>query len=338
MNKLLKIVCLISLIAISTTCSNKVVIHLKNETVPVVHFIFDPFEENYYALVTKSGLSEGSILSDRDSAELFYPNQIDLKLELWNDSVRLWYTTFHEVDANKELGFFPQGSGYLYQADQLIPKKETSFPFLEPYPEFSYFRILLAGEDFTRDAYSRVPFAAYPVITQPHFADQKVRLYGPAPLIIGWESYQNIRYFDFYFLVHYEEVDRYENSMMKNHQFLYAQDVQLSGERYSLSLDPDHFLKRLAASFPAMNDGINYRKFKSFDAVLVGGDDNFESYLRHQKNGAESSLRPWTNITNGLGVFAIKYKTIKSDFRFHSESKDSLAMGQYTKNLGFVRW
>ena len=338
MNKVHSTLLFIALSCCILSCSNEVLINLPDESEPVIHFVLDPFEDNYYAIVTKSGLADESIFSARDSSELFYPSQLELKLELWNDSVRLWNSDFHMIETNKELGFFPQGTGFLYQSNQVVPRREITNGFHEAYPAFSYFRIILNSPDFIKEAYSRVPFANYPVITQPHFADHKVRLYGPTPMIIGWETYHNIRYFDSYFLMHYEETDRDGNISLKSHQFLYALDVQKSGEAYSLTIDPDQFFIQFAKAFPTMHAGIKFRKLLSFDAVVVGGDENFESYLTHQKGANESSIRPWTNITNGLGVFALKYRVSKDDFRFHSETKDSLSMGRFTKDLGFVRW
>jgi len=336
--ELVKVCCLILVIITQIGCSNDLEINLHGNTIPVVHFVLDPFEDEYYALITKTGLVDANILLALDSSELFYTSPVDLSLELWNDSVRLWYSEFTPVEAVKNPGLFPEGEGYLYKANQVIPQKESSSGFPDEYPDFVFFRIIINGSDFSETAYSKIKFGEYPEIIQPHFADQKVRFYSLTPLIIAWNSTSTVRYFDLNFRFHYEEVYLDGREQDKTVEFNYSKDVQTSSGSYQVIIDSDLFLAKLAKCFPNTLDSVDYRKFDAFDVVIVGGDKNFEEYLAHGRLSAEPTSQSWSNITNGLGIFALKYVVSKKSFRFHQQSKDSLADGKYTRGLGFVRW
>ena len=162
-----KIIILPFLIFLLTlSCENDVEIVAPGNGLPVIHFILDPFEDEYYATVTKIGIDSKGFAEFSDSTELFYPDGISLSLELWNDSIRLWYSDFRPVQKTKDPGLFPSETGFLYKSNNIIPKRESSYGFLEGYPHFSYFRIILNGDEFEKTAYSRVCFGEYPVNQQ----------------------------------------------------------------------------------------------------------------------------------------------------------------------------
>jgi hypothetical protein len=47
-------------------------------------------------------------------------------------------------------------------------------------------------------------------------------------------------------------------------------------------------------------------------------------------------MPPKGNITNGIGLFTMRRSAIKPDMTLDRWALDSLCLGQYTKQLGFV--
>jgi hypothetical protein len=64
----------------------------------------------------------------------------------------------------------------------------------------------------------------------------------------------------------------------------------------------------------------------------------FRDYVDNYINAGTLDLPPKGNITNGLGLFTMRRSAIKPDMTLDRWALDSLCLGQWTKQLGFVRW
>lgn len=86
-----------------------------------------------------------------------------------------------------------------------------------------------------------------------------------------------------------------------------------------------------------MSDTI-VRKFTSLDLIMYAGDFWFRDYAETYENAGDLDLPPKGNISNGIGLFTMVRTAVKDNMTFDRTSFDSLCKGQYTKQLGFVRW
>lgn len=319
------------------SCSNEFDINQYGEPSPVVYCVLDPFSDEYYATVRKTFPFLHLNTSLDSCINCYSSEEIDISLELWNDTVRLWYTEFDPLENN----LIPSGSNIrngCFKALHTIPINDSSMEFTDSYPNLKYLRLIIGGAKITNIAYSRVEIYKYPEILKPRLTNQNVRFYGPEPFGLAWQSNEHIRYFDLYFRIYFKELSQAMQISQKYCEFIYSKDIQSEGQHFRLAIKPDLFYSKLAKSINKINDSIINRQFVSFSFFVVGGDNNFEDYMTYQKNETGMSTIPWTNITNGLGVFALKYLIKKEKFGFHQESLDSLAFGQFTSDLGFVNW
>jgi len=329
---------LIILLCLCYSCSNELQVNSENSGLPVIYFILDPFEEVYQATITQLTNNDQQNPFETEVNNLIQPDQLQFTLELWNDSVRLWYTGFHYETIEKVPGVFTDQKAFVMVSDATIPKKDETDEFTDGYPEFSFFRIQLSDPQFNQDAYAKIPFGNYPSLKRPGLTDQNVNLYDQEPFIIEWDEGENVTYYDLYFNLHYSEALNSGAERITESKFLYATNVQPTGDNYKVYMEGDKYFKRMGEHFPMPEDDVDYRKLISFDIVLVGGDNYFAAYQTFSKLSHDNSFSSYSNISNGMGLFALKYVTKKEFFNFHPITKDSLVNGQYTQNLGFVKW
>lgn len=78
---------------------------------------------------------------------------------------------------------------------------------------------------------------------------------------------------------------------------------------------------------------------KSLDFLFFVGDNTLYKYLSDINNtNVVKKIPDYTNIKNGIGIFASKYSfTVPGKF-LSDETKDSLAFGYYTKPLNFANY
>jgi hypothetical protein len=83
---------------------------------------------------------------------------------------------------------------------------------------------------------------------------------------------------------------------------------------------------------------IEYRKFKQIDFELISYDETFMEYFSSIHYSTDYESVPLTNVVNGKGLFVGYNVHYFRGYGLTQLSKDSLAYGETTKHLRFVRW
>ncbi len=317
-------------------CSTEINLNNNSGQFPVVYGIIDPWSDSYTLYVTHTAQIDEGIYQAIREPERFCPDSISVRMEMWNDTLLVWYTDFHSEGTEKNPGLFANGNGITMVADRGLPDRNESDTLPVIFPIFKFMRFIISSPEFKVPAYSRIEYSKPVTLLKPYFSDQNVRLYGPEPLTISWPADEHFKYFDLNFQVYYSETkDTIRNSSVT---FTYARDVQTTGSEYDLKVSPDRFLALFADKLIQDTTDCSQRHFLGFDIVLAAGDENFENYLVQSRIESPIYQRPWSNITNGLGIIALKSESKKEGFGFHSETLDSLALGKHTKQFRFARW
>lgn len=317
-------------------CSTDISINDDVGTMPVVYGIIDPWSDANVLYVSKTALIEGNVYQSANQPNFFCPGSVSVRMEMWNDTLLLWYTDFHQIKRDKQPGLFAEGNALVLESDKMLPKRNESDSIAVAYPDFQYFRFVISSPDFLEPAYARIDYARPVSILKPYFSDQNVRLYGPEPLLVSWPVDEHFKYFDLLFNVRYTEItDKVRNSSVS---FCYSHDVQAIGDEYEVQVEPDKFLNQLSMALSRDTLSCQKRRLVNFDIVLAAGDANFENYLVQARFESVVYQKPWSNIVNGIGLIALKSQSSKEGLRFHPETIDSLAMGRFTKQFRFVRW
>lgn len=327
---------LLILMLLISGCSTELVINSPADSFPVVYGVIDPWSDNYFIYVAKSALPETDVYEVAQQPGYFRPDSVEVRMELWNDSIMLWYSYFHEIKTEKEPGVFSNGSGWAMESDRVIPKTSDSATIHIIYPDFRNLRFFITSPEFSKPAYARIEYVEPIKILRPYLTDHNVSLYSHSPFIINWALNERYKYFDVHFKVHYSEIS--DTIRYSSVSFCYAMDIGTNSDYYEVRVEPDKFLRLFAEGLSHDTLPCSYRKVHGFDLIVMGGDVNFADYLVQARFGSPVYQKPFTNIVNGLGILALKGESKKVGMTFAQESMDSLALGQYTKQFGFVRW
>lgn len=81
------------------------------------------------------------------------------------------------------------------------------------------------------------------------------------------------------------------------------------------------------------------RTFKSIDVEMYGGGQELINYINigvaNTGITGSQTIPTYTNITNGLGVFSSRTKTVKTGVKLSDAALDLLINGEFTKKLNF---
>ncbi|MFA5817040.1 MAG: hypothetical protein WC865_15645 [Bacteroidales bacterium] len=74
------------------------------------------------------------------------------------------------------------------------------------------------------------------------------------------------------------------------------------------------------------------------DFAVQSSDPALYHYLETTNADLDVELGAYTNIENGLGIFALARKTELNGYPLDYRTLDSLRSGRLTKHLNFVAW
>ena len=316
----LNIVAVILLAGLSS-CSTRLDLLKEAEPIPVVYCQMDPTDHTFYLTLTRTFSGDANAYDlARDTGQVFY-NQANICLEGWIDEYKVWETHFKPSGKSKIPGIFPDVPGYCYQA----PNDHRN-----TYSITSY-RLVVDLPGMTGPAFSKIGIVGPPIV-QSHW-DKQISLY-PKMYEIGIAPGSGTAYCDLECVFRYQQLE----GIWVNHSdtFLLRRDMRFETGRTDY-LYAELFYKQIAANIKPVNDTI-VRKFTSLDLIFYAGDIYIRDYIDTYGNAGNLDLPPKGNITNGLGLFTMRRFAVKPGMTFDRVTFDSLCLGQYTKQLGFVRW
>ena len=72
--------------------------------------------------------------------------------------------------------------------------------------------------------------------------------------------------------------------------------------------------------------------------VIQSSDPALSEYINSIDADLDLPIAPYSNIENGLGIFAMTRRSEIKGYTLDYKSLDSLVHGRYTKHLKFVGW
>ncbi|MEM1359677.1 MAG: DUF4249 family protein [Bacteroidota bacterium] len=164
------------------------------------------------------------------------------------------------------------------------------------------------------------------------------------PLIMRWQKGDNAQVFDVRIYFNIRELFPDNASMNRdrrlewvlNDTYVPSSD-RVSGENVSFEASPEAFYQFLGSNLEP--DSRIVRRFVDFDVrISAAGQEVLDRRnLANANAGVTSSqsLPRYTNLIGGIGLITSSTSTLKEGIFFDEGSLDSLANGQYTRDLGF---
>lgn len=309
------------LLAGLSSCSTRLDLLDGAEPIPVVYCQMDPTDHKFSLTLTR-GFSGDANAYDlaRDAGQVFY-DQANICLEGWIGEYKVWETRFKPTGKSKTPGLFPEVPGYCFEAP-----KDVGITVA-----ITTFRLVVDLPGMASPAFSKIGIVGPPIVQSKW--DNQISLY-PKMFEIGIAPGPGTAYCDLICVFRYQQLEG--NWVNHTDTFLLRRDInfEAGGTDY---LYAELFYKQIAANIKPVNDTI-VRKFTSLDLILIAGDIYFRDYVETYVNAGTLDMPPKGNITNGLGLFTMRRSAMKPDMTLDRWTLDSLCLGQYTKQLGFVRW
>lgn len=332
-------------------CSSDFEVNADYKGHTVIYGLLDQNETRHYIRINRSflGKEDASVMAQvRDSLE--YAN-LTAKVERWrNGTLVNTYTLKDTVLDNKQDGYFasPTQTVYYFDEAQLVD------PALPREDVATYeFKIIVTVPGQSDEVYATTNLVPDFDVKNPRpnntFGGNSTTLNFSAALgkysnqSVKWTSSTNSKRYEVTVAFHYEEVfltstgalDSVKKIMQWSLGEARTSDDELS-EDLEKTLSGEDFYTRLANNI--VDDPLVVRrKAGGMDFILSAGNEEFDTYMliNQPVTGVVQERPSYTNVVNGLGIFASRYSKQILDKRLSLTALRELNEGAITGHLVF---
>lgn len=334
MNFIKNLLGLLFVIISLSACNNKVDINTDYEDISIVYGLLDASESRHYIKLTKAFQSDGNVyLTAADgSVQQYNPADIDMWLEEYKNG---YYVRKIPLDTvlitNKDTGDFYYPNQILWAtAPNTILSNQASY------------KIIINNTALGKTIKSETNMVGDFSITKPNSGQKYASFSGILPQLVEWRSAENGYIYQLNIRFFYSEVNNLNQVEVKHVDLQFGQKksgstaggVKMQEEFYG-SIFYQNLKSKIALPEPGM------RRFAdSLHFIFSVADENFSVYMDINKPSTSIvDERPsFTNVENGLGIFAGRYNKTRYFVGLAPNSLDSLIDGQYTNLLGFEKY
>lgn len=320
------------------SCKNDLDINADWKDVTVVFGLLNQNDSIHYIKVSKAFLGEGDALSFAQVYDsLYYDDNVDVQMEEYvNGNLIKTITLRDTTGIEKEPGIFAYPNQKLYYTRAV----------LNPTAEY----ILLVTNNTTGNvAYANTSLVRGFQLTRPLPTEN---VFGWVPLNLSypfqWKTGANGRLYEFIIRFHYGEkqlsapFDSVGKYIDWNLGRLRSIGIN-QGADMGLSLETQRFYQFLNAFIPEYNGLIPAqnveRSVGRMDVIFNIASDEFTTFLDvNQPSNTIVQEKPrYTNVENGIGLFASRTNFIKPNISLSVFTIDEIKNNPLTSNLNFVR-
>lgn len=331
------IIILSSLVLLIVSCSTEIDINDEWQAIPVVYGILDKNSTEHYIKVNKAFLGDMPASQMAQYSDSLFYNNVEISLyRKLQFGERQYVCNFLPTDE------FPKDSGY-FANDRNTIFKASDIELIATQAGESYeYQLEVYIEDIDRTVTAETELISGTVISSPSsspLAKISVHNYNQ-DFTYTYETGTNGRVFQMIIQFNYLEVfdgDTIEKNIAWP-QPVKIIDIGNSSVTVQSTFSVMAFYNLLISNIPE-NDNVQrlVKMPNSIDFRLAAGDDNLNTYMQISApaTGIAQSKPLFTNITNGIGLFASNINIIRSK-QVSSITLDTLHRGIYTKDLSFV--
>lgn len=322
-----------------SSCSNDIDLVRPDDPIPVVYFRMDPSDSVFYLTLTRSFSVNGNGFEmARNSDLVFYPDP-DIRLEGWSGQFKVGETRFRPSGRTKNPGLFPEVPGYCFKSLNEKWRLDDN----TQNAGITTFRLVMDLQGKFGPVVSTLPIVPLPIQKRPSRQEKQVNLYPPdsGKFIVEFSFKEGlIKYCELMCTFRYQEL---AGGNWEDHNFTVPLKknimiVTRNGVANATAiLYPEQFFNRIAVNIKPVNDTI-LRRFNSLDLIFLAGDQNYKDYSETYINSGNFDGLPMGNIINGYGLFTMVRSVKMENLILSYKTMDSLAGGQYTRQLGFITW
>lgn len=317
------IVALIILIVTLTQCKNDLKVNEDWSDISVVYGLISSKDTVHYIRLSKAFLGEQDAYQMAQVSDSIYYKNATVYIEEEGTNNKIYFSKDSAIQ--KDSGIFAYDKNIYYKAvANLNPVAKYKLNIFENEKTITSETILI--QSFNIES---LPLS--------------VSLYNSkSGLTVKWTSQPNARIFETIVRFYYYEITSTDTSKKYIDFKLATQTTSsISGnEKMEVPLTGGNFLTTVGNKVANNTDVIKRIAAKSsIEVTIYVGSDDLNTYMlvNHPSTSIVSERPAFSNISNGLGLFTSIYKTtIATKPPLNGRTLDSLAHGQFTKNLKFL--
>lgn len=312
------------------------------ESIPVVFGIIDPDDTLYSIRLTKTFQCTGSTNScvKQPMVQYFIHPTVEFELLTVDGKLLNRRELIPMIAAPKKPGFFSQEPNIIYGINRSDFEFEND---VGPVITQHHLILKIKTTETSVFTYSDVEVRVRPTIIYPrnHY-EANFALFDENMERVTWIGFPDLFHNVVFRVGYLEQLE--DSSRMDFFDVNFPVDpFDLTNPNWTLleyRIDGIKFLKTMKRWFSdkEIPAGLQYRKITSLDVLVVSITDNYRLYVDALARDANVDIREPSNITNGIGLFALKRTTTSYGHSFNFETMDSIANSELTKHLKFIKW
>ena len=311
--------------------------------IAVVYGLLDQTQDVQYIRIHKAFIDEttSALLLAEDPDQLYYGNELVVKIEVYNGSSLLETINLERVDGDtigisKAGGVFASSPNILYRFDKAL-NEDYVYKLVATNTNTGY--EFSASTGLVKDFATSTPRPPAPPVSIPANWTSKLT-FRWASAVNGVVYNLNVR---FYYSVYNVSRSRlYIDSIDWENVFVGEESsTALGGETMFKDVQGSSFFNYMKQNYQS-NDILNeYAILDSMSYEYVVGAETLYEFITINNITASSiasdNIRTeYTNVNNGLGIFSARYYKEVKWVHFDKNTKDSLACGSITSGIGFA--
>ena len=308
------------------SCSTEIDINSSNQDVPIVYCVLNSADSFQYVRIQKTYLVDQAALNtppDQDS--MLFQGEIVVTMERWSAGKVM--ETFRFAPTNeipKDSGFFPYQKNILYKAKIKVVANQT-------------YRLYIYLGSKEKVLYAEASsLGKLNVIDPIQLQQRKISLYDGNNYTCRWDPVQNAGVYQVALRLKYKETI---GNSTRIKYLDWPQPFASPGsdvDYLSMDVSGARFMHILQDNLKA-GEGI-VREVIGVDFQIVSGSLEMKYYIESTSPSAGALMEKpvYGNINNGIGLFCTVARINVNDLLLSSVTIDSMAYGQFTRNLGFL--
>jgi len=304
---------------------------LPAETVPVVYGLLDNSDTAHWIKLSKSFILDKGVITQNISTDsLVFPGA-RVFLEKWNGDYIFDRAELIPYDIPREDGLFPSTPNPHFY----LPKNDNTIGlFSDPNPN-DVVKLIIDIPGLPVVFSQTVPLKSINIV-KPRKGGEKPYLFGDDPFEIKWTangSYHEM-YLEFCYSDNYKDSVQQKSASWREFHSIPGYD---SGTSLTDYISGTNLMIKIAANLDP-DKNIRFRTFDKIKVHFYSCDGMLYTFrLTNLVKSLDHTGVQFNNIVNGMGLFGSRSKA-ETWFRLGFVELDSLAKGQFTKDLGFVNW
>lgn len=323
--------CVVVLSLIS--CNNEVDLNDEYQEITIVYGLLNQSDSRHYIKITKAFQADGNVYisaQDPNNSDFYEPREV--WLDEYNNSgsfLRSISLDTFRIN-NKEEGVF-------YYPSQLVYATSPNIQISASNTYYLFVKNKVTGKVIKSNTNMISDFnITRPAPSQP---GNNVISFNSAQQTIEWRGAANGKLYQVSIRFFYSE-DSLGTIVKTNHIDLLFPSVRSSttdgDEKLNTIFATSNFFQNIGNHLAAPNLNV-VRYVDSIHYIFDVANENFTVYMDVNKpsNSIVQERPAFTNIENGIGVFASRYSKVVMFNGLQTRSMDSLMKGRYTSDLNF---